>query len=585
MHVASHRRISWISVIAAAVLSIAILPTLRAQPGSGESPVATSAPAGQLKVLAVVAGARYEKLIGDISFLGSLAGKPEAGQMVEGGLSLFTQGKGANAIDKSKPWGVIVQTDGAGFYPVGCLPIGKASDVLDVAKAYGAEIKDGENGTKEMVMPNHRSLFVKAQNDMVYISIAASSLSRLPANPQELLTRMVGDYDLSAAVSVKNIPEGYRQFAMQAMQAGLQQGMKQLPGESDEDYAQRQRMAEGQIAQMTRMINEIDSIKFGWAVDSKQQRTYLDFTYQFMPGSKMAQQVAAYGQPRTNFAGFFQPNAAATVVVATKSDPKLIAEDLAQFEKMMQNSQQQLNKEIDKKVDDAEAREALKAAAADCFDAFEETVKEGQIDGGAALHLSPDSLTLVAGVHVKEPTKIESALKKLETAAKKSPEFPGIKWNAANHAGVKFHTITVPVPQNQQAPRQMLGDEVNVAIGIGPESVYAAVGRDNIEAVGKAIDASAAAKEKAVPPFEFVLSLGPILEVAAAQAKEGRQKEILKSVADMLKNQAQGRDHVRAVGQVVPNGLRYRFEAEEGVLRAIGTAAAEAQKKRLQANQ
>jgi hypothetical protein len=35
----------------------------------------------------------------------------------------------------------------------------------------------------------------------------------------------------------------------------------------------------------------------------------------------------------------------------------------------------------------------------------------------------------------------------------------------------------------------------------------------------------------------------------------------------------------------MPNGLRYRFAAEEGVLRAIGTAATEAQRQALQAQQ
>ena len=53
----------------------------------------------------------------------------------------------------------------------------------------------------------------------------------------------------------------------------------------------------------------------------------------------------------------------------------------------------------------------------------------------------------------------------------------------------------------------------------------------------------------------------------------------------MLRNEAQGRDHIRAVGQLIPNGLSYRFEAEEGVLRAIGKAASEAQRQALQAQQ
>ena len=68
----------------------------------------------------------------------------------------------------------------------------------------------------------------------------------------------------------------------------------------------------------------------------------------------MAKQVAAYSQPNTNFAGFYQPDAAATAMVATKADPKLIADDLAQFENMMRSLRHQAEREIDKKHDGAD---------------------------------------------------------------------------------------------------------------------------------------------------------------------------------------------------------------------------------------
>jgi hypothetical protein len=136
-----------------------------------------------------------------------------------------------------------------------------------------------------------------------------------------------------------------------------------------------------------------------------------------------------------------------------------------------------------------------------------------------------------------------------------------------------------------EAPRKFFGEKADIAIGIGPESIYLAVGDDNIEAVKKAIDASAAEPEKSVPPFELAVSLAPVMEVAAARTEDEMQRKILETVADMLKNEAQGRDHIRMVGHVVPNGLRYRIEAEEGVLRGIGKASAEAQRQMMQANQ
>lgn len=576
MNIAQCRR--WSREVAIAALAVVACAPLAA--------VAQSEAAGELKNVAVIAGAPYEKLIGDITFLGSLGGKPELGQMVEGGLAFFTQGKGSAALDKKQAWGLIVQTDGGNFLPVGCLPVTKPQDLLDVAKAYGAEIKDGEGGTKEIKLPNNsRSVFVKIEDGMAFISMSPASLGKLPANPKQQLTKMVGEYDITVHASVKNIPEMYRQFALNAMQAGVQQGMKKNEDETDEQYEQRQKMTEAQMAQMSRMVNEIDALTIGWAVDSKQARTYADFTYTFIAGSKMAKQMAAYSSPKTNFAGFFDTDAAATLSFAAKGDPSLMAEDMAQLEANLAAAKQQMNGEIDKKVNDEEAREALKSAMSDWFDAFTATVKTGEMDGGAALHLAADSLTFVAGAHIEDTAKIESGLKKLEEAAKKSPNFPGIEWNAAEHAGVKFHTMKIPVPESEAGPRKLLGEELNVAIGIGSDAVYLAVGEENLKSVNEAIDDSAKEKGKSVPPFEFALSLAPIMETAAAQAEKSEQKEICEKVAEFLKNNAQGRDHVRAVGQIVPNGLKYHFEAEEGVLKAIGTAAQAAQQQKMQAQQ
>ena len=575
------RRYSWLVIALSAALVTSARP-LSAQTSSDEG---TAAASGELKNVAVVAGAKWEKLIQDVTYLGSLGGKPEAGQMLEGGFSFFTQGKGPNAIDKTKPWGVIVQTDGAQFLPVGCLPVLKPNDLIQVAKGYGAEVKDAEDGVQELVLPNKRSIFVKQDNGMAFISISAASLARVPANAQDILSKLVGDYDIAGHISVRNVPEMYRSFALQAMQAGVQQGLKKKEDESDEEYAQRQKMAEAQMAQMTQMVNEVDNVKFGWAIDSKQQRTFADFTYAFVPGSKMAKQMAAYGEPKTNFAGFFQTDAAATITVAMQADPKLIAEDMSQLDANINSTKDQLNAEIDKKVDDADTREALKGAFSDWFDAIAETLKSGHLDGGAALHAGADSLTFVSGFHIKDTAKVESGFKKLEAAGKKQPDFPGIKWNALTHAGVAFHTITIPVPETEKSPRKMLGEKLDIAIGIGPETAYLAFGKDNIAALKKAIDESAANKGKSVPPFDLSLSLTPIIEVAAAQADDPKAQVISEKVLEFLKKDGQGRDHIRVVGQMVPNGLKYHFEAEEGVLKAIGQAAAAAQQQKMQAQQ
>src|SRR5690606_22065425 len=106
-----------------------------------------------------------------------------------------------------------------------------------------------------------------------------------------------------------------------------------------------------------------------------------------------------------------------------------------------------------------------------------------------------------------------------------------------------------------------------IAVGIGKESVYFALGKDNLATVKDVIDASAASPDKEVAPMEFSVSVAKILDTVAAFKPEDAT---LRMVADTLKNEAVGRDHVRIIAEGVENGLRTRFEIEEGVMRAIG---------------
>ena len=543
--------------------------------------------AGEMKTLAVVAGARYDELISDITFLGTAAGKPEIGQMIEGGIAFFTQGKGLEAIDKTRPWGVIVQTDGAQLLPVGCLPVKRLSDLLDVAAGYGIDVKEAEDGIRELAQPNKRSVFVKEDDGWAFIGPSPATLARLPENPQATLEELVSDYDLGLRFSIKQVPEAWRQVAIQWMQLGMQQGLQAQSGGNDERGDMREAMAEAQLEQMKRLMEEVESFTLGWAIDADGGRTYLDLVIQAVPGSRTAQEIAAYAQARTNFAGFYQPDAAATMVFAVQSDPERVQQDLEQMEAMYQSLLQQFDKAIDENENiPADMRDEYKAVARDWYEAFIATLKTGRMDGAATLDLDAESLTFVAGAFVKDTESFERGLKKLDAAARESQHSPGIEWNAASHAGVNFHTLSVPVPEEQEAPRKLLGEAANIAFGIGPEAVYLAGGRDYLDALRRAIDASAAEQEKEVPPFEIVISLQPIVETLAAQAEEGPQKDVAESIAEILGNEAAGGDHLRVVAEVIPHGVRYRYEAEEGAIKALGQVIAEQQRQaQQQANQ
>jgi hypothetical protein len=533
--------------------------------------VAGSEAAGQdaagMRPMAVVAISSYEALMGDLDFLGGLGGMPAASQLVEMGVMQATQNQGLKGFDKTKPLGLIVQTDDSGMFAgSACLPVTDLAQLLEVLAPFGVDSQDAGNGVTQ-ISSNGQNLFAKTGGGWAFMSIMPHMLESVPADPGSVLKKLTNDYDLALQLNVQNVPEAYRQLAIDAMASGANESLQQQSEESDEDFAVRKQQMEMQLEELKRVVQEMDELTLGISIDSQQQRTFLDINYTAVPNSKLAQDFALNANPSTNFAGFFEPDAAMMMTFASKVSPA----DVAQLDQMLDAVRQQASKAIDKESDlpSDNAKTQVKSALDDILAAVKATMQAGVMDGGAVLNLTPDALTFVAGGFIGDPAKVEAGLKKIVEVAKEEEDFPGIQWNAAQHQDVAFHTLSAPIPQNEKPAQQLFGETVEMAIGIGKDSVYFALGRNCVEKVKQVIDRSRANPGKAIAPMEMTFALGQIMQVAESMADED-DRPALAMIADMLKNEANGRDHVRIVVQPIENGQRTRIEAEEGVLRAIG---------------
>ncbi len=524
--------------------------------------------AGEMKTVAVVALSGYDALVEDINFAGSMAGQPDLGAMIEPMIMGYVQG-----LETTKPIGVVIQSNGADFGGAVCLPVTDLKKLLMPLQLFGLTSEDIGDGITKVIAPN-QTIFIREANGWAFASPMQQFLDNLPEDPTKLLSVISEEYDLGARVHVQNIPEAFRQMAVMQLEMGMQAGLRKLPNETDEQFEARKEMTAVQVEQLKQLINDIDEVTIGLALDGAEQRAYLDFVYTAVADTKLAEQIALNGDAKTNFAGFFQPDAAMMMSFASKMSEA----DIAQVDQMIEPIRNQMKIALGQESDlpSAEAREAVESAMDDFLDAFQATLKAGMMDGGAVLNLAPDSLTFVAGGFIGDPAKVESGLKKIEEAIKQEKEFPGIQWNAESHGDVSFHTISVPVPEQEPEQRKLFGETVDLAVGIGKQSVYFAAGRDCLDLAKSVIDASVAEPQKSIPPMEMTVSLKKIMEMAVEFA-DPSDKPTVEAIAAMLSSEAAGRDHVRIVAQTVPNGIRTRIEAEEGVLRAIGTAVMQKQ--------
>jgi hypothetical protein len=181
----------------------------------------------------------------------------------------------------------------------------------------------------------------------------------------------------------------------------------------------------------------------------------------------------------------------------------------------------------------------------------------------------PNSLGGVVGGLVLDPAKIEASLKQLAETHAGQPNMPAIAWNAAKHGDIAFHTVKVPVPDEEA--KALFGDQLDLIVGLGGQSAYFAWGRNADANLKQVIDGSAAARGQEGTPMKLTVTVGKMIKMLASVADEG-DKPMLELASSILDGAA-GKDHVIASSQPVENGTLVRLEIEQGVIQAAATTA------------
>lgn len=532
-------------------------PSPAQQQGSQQQPIATVAFRG------------YDELKSDIEFIGQAGGNPQLAAMVDAAVAQQLGPQAMATLDKARPWGLVVQTDGQNFSGFAFLP------VTDLGKLLGALEprlgKASRDGGLYRFDRNQQSIFLKQQGQWTLISNSADSIAAAPADPVALLAGLEKQYDIAARIAIKNIPAGVRQMLMLPIQMGMQMGMQRLPDESDEQYQLRMKMSQQAITQMNTALEELDTFQLALDIDRQARKASLEYSATAKEGTKMAQQMATSVQDlTTQFAGLVQPQAALTFNVVSQLPDESIEQMKTQFSAARARAEQDLD---DNDALSGEQRQQAEKLLGMLFDALQVTIEEGRIDAAGTVSLEGDAPTLVAGAHVVDPKKVEEVLKQVaELASQEEPNLAqAINLEAGEHAGVTLHELNLPVAVMGDAAadfRGIFGDTLDVVVGIGEQSVYLAAGADASQTLQQAIDASDRQKGAKVPPARFRAALGQVAGFASKIAEDDAQQ-----VAETIRRtlaQKPGKDHITMSSSVIPNGQKVRVEVEEGILALLG---------------
>jgi hypothetical protein len=521
------------------------------------------------KPVVVVSVSSYDELLKDIEYIGQLRNQPELAKTLEGLLGFFTQGQGLNGLDKSRPWGMAVLTDGATFPKALFLPVSDVDKLLAALMAFVGQPKDAGDGVLEITLQqNNMPLFIKNQEGWAWISQSADELAALPKNPLELLGGMEKQYDLAVRANVQNVPEIYRQLAVDALTDGFEKNLQKEEGEDDASFEKRKQFARSQLENMVTVINELDQLTIGWSIDRTAKKTHFDFGMTAKPDSKTASQMARIKDFKTRLSGFIQPAG----VLSLSAASSYTDEEAAQAQQTLDSARETVLNDIENSddIEDEQTRKQLASIVSDGMDILKAMLKGGRSDAAASVTGSGPYVASGA-LFVGDTARVAPLVDKIVELLKSRERLVSFDKKVSQTAGVSFDKITLKPREGEQGEKiaKLLGEgNIEILVGTDKDTVYVAAGSGALPALEQGIQTSKTAGETPATPLNFTASTAAIAQLVSLVDDDNLQAG---AMAAMLKEG--GNDKIRVQYQPVTNGVIVRLEAEEGVIKLMGMLA------------
>lgn len=519
------------------------------------------------KPLAVVSYAGYDRTMKAIELFGQLAGKPDQAAGIDAMIKMMTGGQGLQGLDPKRPLGVVVRGEGADINGYAFLPVTDLKQLLTVATPFVGPVTETAGLYK--IERGEQTIYVKKKGDWAFVGGKPEHLDKLPDDPGKLLGDLPEQYLWALRISVGNLPPEVRDLLISRLQMIVQSLGQQLEGAQQEIV--RERMQE-LMAQMEKGLKELDQITIGLQIDRQARQGHLDIQVTARPGTPSAERIASAAQAKTNFAGLLDPQA----TIAANWTATRMVQNAEQIDKQIAAARQQAVKQLESSGLSDEDQKVARQILDDLLDIARQTVKTGRVDGGVKAILDEKTATLVAGSFVLGGAKLDDVLKRLsELATKAVPEAPSyFKLNAGSYKGLRLHTATIPLPsdmENRDQVAKLVGENLEVVVGVGDEAFYVALGRGAIVALKQAVDQSQADQGHAVQPFQVSVALVPLSRFIAAVG-DANARQTFERISKQISGLA-GKDAVRLTVSPIERGMQVRLLLEEGVLKAAATAA------------
>lgn len=485
--------------------------------------LAAPAAAGEWKNLLVVSFSGVEELQADVGFLGQMTQNRELGETIGKLLSKRSGIEKLDGIDRGRPWGLVVQTDGLRVTPLVFVPV---SDAAELLKSLQPVIGEPEPVAAGLWKIGSRTLtgYVRAKEGWAYVGQSEETLERLP-DPVAVLGDLPKRYDLAITFAPAHLPEALRTLAIDQ----LREDGKLAPG-GDLLY----RWLED-------FFTDVRQATLGWTLDRQSKLAALELTLTPTPGSKAGPRWQAQQALVNSLRGSPESVTALDVSLSFKGGAQ-VGNDLG-LSKLLERTG------LGGKAVFADALVALLADAA----------RSEPAEAAVRIHGKSPPFAIVAAARLSDPTVVERQIDKLSQAADGSSL--RVKKDVAQQGSLRVHALELAGAKEETVLKKLLGDDATIYVATSGQHVFVACGQQALPAIEKSLPGKAV--EALV--VQFSLRLGSVLSAVSRVTDNQSLVPVLTLLGLSLQS---GDDRVLFSVETSGEQARARLEARESLLRS-----------------
>ncbi|MEL7335838.1 MAG: hypothetical protein AAFN70_06480, partial [Planctomycetota bacterium] len=344
------------------------------------------------------------------------------------------------------------------------------------------------------------------------------------------------------------------------------------------DVEEARKASAAQMKALEDAIKDTALVQIGLDVDPESQNVSIDLVSTAVEGSDLALMSDESKPAPSKFSAVVRDDVAAFFHASQVVGEKAIQQQQAQLDgatDLIVNSVKQQGNVGDEEM------EEIKAMIQRLMGMIGETAKEGRIDGGLMVATGDNKLRVVGGFAVADGKEAAKFVQDIAAKMENDPEAPNFEFNQSTYNGVTMHSMSKEVPADKEEARRMFGEAIDVKIGTAEKAVYVSMGPGSVELMKALIDSADSDDfDPQRPLVQVNVSMQPILKFAESIQPNDMNLAMLSALAN-----AADKDNISMIVRQIPQGSSIRLTVEEGVMRAMGAVAAEAQRLQLEQRQ